>query len=229
MPRLRSILALAALTVGLAVLALVPAAGGVAPKPPAHRGRLVVGVEVLHFANAGRSLRATGVVTATLSDQGGHTTTIHQPVALTASTGGGCRVLHLFLDQLNLQLLGLTAHLDRVNLDITGSPRGGTLGVLFCRLARAKVARVADLRAINAALRPGGGHAVRFTAGLTAQATAAATGRCQVLDLIVGPLNLTLLGLVVDLNRVHLSVIAQRGLGQLGDTFCTLADNNTAG
>ena len=46
------------------------------------------------------------------------------------------------------------------------------------------------------------------------------------LDLVVGPLNLQLLGLVVDLQRVHLSVTATRGAGALGDLFCQLADNN---
>ena len=50
---------------------------------------------------------------------------------------------------------------------------------------------------------------------------------CPVLDLVVGPLNLQLLGLVVDLQRVHLSVTATRGGGALGDLFCTLADNST--
>jgi hypothetical protein len=48
-----------------------------------------------------------------------------------------------------------------------------------------------------------------------------------VLDLVVGPLNLQLLGLVVDLNRVHLTITATRGSGVLGDTFCKLADNTT--
>jgi hypothetical protein len=45
-----------------------------------------------------------------------------------------------------------------------------------------------------------------------------------VLDLVVGPLDLQLLGLVVDLQRVHLSVTASRGQGALGDLFCQLAD-----
>lgn len=149
-------------------------------------------------------------------------------MALTASTGGSCRVLHLFLNELNLQLLGLTAHLDKVTLDITGQPHGGVLGSLFCRLARAKVAtaRVSAARALNAQVRRHQGDVLRFSANLTPQATSAGT-TCPVLDLIVGPLNLQLLGLVVDLQKVHLNVTATRGGGALGDLFCKLADNSS--
>ncbi len=70
---------------------------------------------------------------------------------------------------------------------------------------------------------------LRFTAWLSPQTThsAAASATCPVLDLIVGPLNLTLLGLDVNLNQVHLNVTATRGGGALGDLFCKLADEST--
>ena len=55
----------------------------------------------------------------------------------------------------------------------------------------------------------------------------ASSATCPVLDPIVGPLNLQLLGLVVDLQKVHLNVTATRGGGALGDLFCKLADNST--
>lgn len=218
----------------VAVMAATSIAAAASPRAasasarPAH---LTVGVEVLRFAAAGRQLNATGLVTATLIDNSGHVRTIRSRVALTAAAGGGCRVLHLFLNQLNLQLLGLNAHLDKVQLDVTGNPRGGVLGSLFCRLARAKVAsgRAAAARALTASVRRNGGQALRFTAQLNpAVASAAAAGTtCPVLDLIVGPLNLQLLGLVVDLNKVHLTITATRGADTLGDTFCRLADNST--
>jgi hypothetical protein len=198
--------------------------------PSARSGRLAVGVQVVRFYTAGRSVKATGMVTARLTDNTGRTQTVKTLVGLTASTGGGCRVLHLDLKELTLTLLGLRAHLDRVILDVTGDPKGGVLGSLFCRLAKAKVAsaRVADARALTAAVRGHGGHVVRFTAYLHPAVTgsAAAGTTCPVLDLVVGPLNLQLLGLIVDLNRVHLNVTATRGAGALGDLFCTLADNS---
>lgn len=222
-----SLVAVAGVLVALAVA--IPSA---APANTAKvRGaKLVVGAEVLRFQAQGHKLTGKGTVTATLTDNNGRMATAHIPVALTASTGGSCRVLHLFLQQLNLSLLGLNAHLDKVQLDITGQPHGGVLGSLFCRLARAKVAstRAAAASALNAAVRHHRGAVVHFTARLTPKATASATNpTCQVLDLVVGPLNLQLLGLVVDLQRVHLNVTATRGQGTLGDLFCNLADNST--
>jgi hypothetical protein len=54
---------------------------------------------------------------------------------------------------------------------------------------------------------------------------AAATGSCSILDLTLGPLHLDLLGLVVDLNQVHLTITGQTGNGQLlGNLLCGLAN-----
>jgi hypothetical protein len=106
------------------------------------------------------------------------------------------------------------------------------LGSLFCKLARAKIAsagRASAARALNHGISNSRGHALRFTAYLSPAVarTAAVNPTCPVLDLVVGPLNLQLLGLVVNLNRVHLTVTATRGGGALGDLFCKLADNST--
>jgi len=55
-----------------------------------------------------------------------------------------------------------------------------------------------------------------------ADVTAAAT--CQILDLVLGPLDLNLLGLVVHLDRVHLNITAVSGPGNLlGNLLCGLA------
>jgi hypothetical protein len=229
--RFRLLLPLLAIAAVVSALAFVSVAAPAA-QPAARGGRLSVGVEVLRFAAAGRSLKATGLVTAKLTDNAGHVRTVSSRVALTAAAGPGCRVLHLFLNELSLKLLGLNAHLDKVNLDVTGNPRGGVLGALFCKLARAKIAsaaRASTARALNRGISQGRGHALRFTADLSPAVarTAAVNATCPVLDLVVGPLNLQLLGLVVDLNRVHLTVTATRGGGALGDLFCKLADNTT--
>ena len=46
---------------------------------------------------------------------------------------------------------------------------------------------------------------------------------CRVLDLVLGPLHLDLLGLVVDLNQVHLTINAQSGPGNLlGNLLCAI-------
>ena len=52
-----------------------------------------------------------------------------------------------------------------------------------------------------------------------------ATGSCRILDLTLGPLHLDLLGLVVDLNQVHLTITAQQGPGNLlGNLLCAVAN-----
>lgn len=54
---------------------------------------------------------------------------------------------------------------------------------------------------------------------------AAIGGTCQILDLTLGPLHLDLLGLVIDLNQVHLTITAQQGPGNLlGNLLCAVAN-----
>jgi hypothetical protein len=66
-----------------------------------------------------------------------------------------------------------------------------------------------------------GGRALSSSAVQPAQTTAG----CQVLDLVLGPLHLDLLGLVVDLNQVHLNITAQPGNGNLlGNLVCAIAN-----
>jgi hypothetical protein len=48
---------------------------------------------------------------------------------------------------------------------------------------------------------------------------------CSILDLTLGPLHLDLLGLVVDLNQVHLTITADEGSGNLlGNLLCAVAN-----
>lgn len=52
-----------------------------------------------------------------------------------------------------------------------------------------------------------------------------ATGSCQILDLVLGPLDLDLLGLQVHLDQVHLNITAQSGPGNLlGNLLCAVAN-----
>lgn len=53
---------------------------------------------------------------------------------------------------------------------------------------------------------------------------AQSTGSCQILDLVLGPLDLDLLGLQVHLDTVHLNITAQQGPGNLlGNLLCAVA------
>ena len=56
------------------------------------------------------------------------------------------------------------------------------------------------------------------------------TGSCDILNLVLGPLHLDLLGLVVDLNQVVLNITAQTGAGNLlGNLLCSITGLLDAG
>lgn len=224
----RLLVAVIALAAG-AALAALPSSGATPRSSSAATPHYVtITVTVGKLSARGRTTRATGVATATLSGVSGARSTVRQKITLAARTGSNCKVLHLFIQQLDLSLLGLNVHLDKVNLDITGQRHGGVLGRLFCSLAGAKT-KVSAARAINARLVRHPMRALKTRARLVPQATASqASPTCQVLDLVLGPLDVQLLGLVVDLNQVHLSITATRGGGILGDLFCQLADEHPA-
>ncbi|HET6877694.1 MAG TPA: hypothetical protein VFH38_09215 [Jatrophihabitans sp.] len=90
---------------------------------------------------------------------------------------------------------------------------------------------------LSATLRRANGHLVGRTvrhdvalpihargAHTSAAALAAAHASCNVLHLVLGPLNLNLLGLKVHLNRVVLDITAQSGSGNLlGNLLCAVA------
>jgi hypothetical protein len=58
------------------------------------------------------------------------------------------------------------------------------------------------------------------TQQVTLPVTLPTAGSCQILDLVLGPLDLNLLGLQVHLDTVHLNITAQSGPGNL---LCAIA------
>ena len=48
-------------------------------------------------------------------------------------------------------------------------------------------------------------------------------GPCSIVDLLLGPLHLELLGLIVDLNQIHLQITADPNGGILGNLLCSIA------
>ena len=64
------------------------------------------------------------------------------------------------------------------------------------------------------------------TGTTTTSGSAIAAGQCDVLDLVLGPLHLDLLGLIVDLNKIQLHITANP-VGTLGTLFCQLAGSTT--
>jgi hypothetical protein len=211
--------------------AVLPTAASAAPRTvyagtaSTPQGRVHIEVDVKRFRATKSGPVASGVATATLRSLGQLPTTVKKKVTLKASGGGKCTILTLTLDTLDLTLLGLNVHLDKVDLKVTGRRSGGVLGSLFCTLAKAKVktARVAAATRINQRLRKTGRlRPLAITVPVTA--TTSQLPSCSVLDLVLGPLNVNLLGLLVDLKRVHLTITANPTGGVLGSLFCGLAN-----
>jgi hypothetical protein len=82
-------------------------------------------------------LAAVGTLTGTLTNLAtGATQSVNQTLTLPVAASGTCQVLHLELGPLDLNLLGLQVHLDRVVLDITAQQGpGNLLGNLLCGIA----------------------------------------------------------------------------------------------
>jgi hypothetical protein len=141
-----------------------------------------------------------------------------------------CTVLVLVLGPLDLNLLGLIIELDTVILLIRADPEGGLLGDLLCGLAGGPAGVTATPAAAGALTRAV--HSSRVASGavttaaqplVTQQLPPVPEGHCTVLDLMLGPLHLELLGLIVDLFPVHLRITADPEGGLLGQLLCGLA------
>jgi hypothetical protein len=141
-------------------------------------------------------------------------------------TARRCDVLTLNLAKLNLALLGVTVDTSAINLEVWGRRRGAVLGRLFCAIADAEVRlpRTA-IAAANRRLR-----AQPITVASSAPVRVADhQGTCQILNLVLGPLHLDLLGLVVDLygqtkrRPVRVTITGEPGHGLLSNLLCSLA------
>jgi hypothetical protein len=101
-------------------------------------GRFVGSMSLKRFAVQNNQIVAVGTLTGTLTDSlGAVVGTILRTITLVL-TGfqASCEILHLELGPLDLNLLGLVVHLDRIVLDITAQPGpGNLLGNLLCAVA----------------------------------------------------------------------------------------------
>lgn len=178
--------------------------------------------------------------------------TVDLPIVTEASPGAnGCDVLNLSLGPINLNVLGLLVDLDNcesgpITVDITADPAGGLLGELLCSIAGGVMA--GDLQTVFDALEPSDQETVRVLlefllseslggslmdcqmhhgGGDDHHSRAAKKPRqiCQLLNLEVGAITLTLLGLTVETSDICLDVRAKRGQGNLlGNLLCGLTE-----
>jgi hypothetical protein len=97
--------------------------------------------QLTRFAVQNGQVVAIGTLTGTVRDAAGTVLgTVDQALTLPllSSTTGTCQILHLELGPLDLNLLGLVVHLDKVVLDITAQQGpGNLLGNLLCAIAHA--------------------------------------------------------------------------------------------
>lgn len=159
------------------------------------------------------------------------------PAGAGVQAAATCPILDLSLGPINLSLLGLNVDTSPICLVITAQQGGGLLGDLLCGIANLlnQGTPLADILAgltqtqldtLNFGLTQLLNQAV-FIPLTSSNAVTGAT--CSVLSLSLGPLDLTLLGLRVQLNNcsngpVTLDVTATQGGGLLGDLLCGLTN-----
>jgi len=162
-------------------------------------------------------------------------------ITTSPSASPACPILHLRLNSIHLNLLGLDVLTSDICLDITAQPGGGNLlGNLLCAVARL-LDRGVSLGDILGRLSPQQTQLLlsgirNLLQGALDQIVAQSTVTnqqqpmvgCPILHLELGPLTLNLLGLVVNLNNcanptgpVTVDITAIRG-ALLGDLLCRL-------
>jgi hypothetical protein len=93
---------------------------------------------ITKFVSKGGQLFAVGTLTGTLTNTvTGVVQQVSQLIRIPVTNiSGSCQILHLELGPLDLDLLGLQVHLDKIVLDITAqSGPGNLLGNLLCAVA----------------------------------------------------------------------------------------------
>jgi hypothetical protein len=222
---MRRILVLLAAVMAVALLTAGPAS---ATETAKRVGKFTMTTKVMSVHAAGGGLVAKGVVVGKLN-AGGKVIRDTAPARFRVSQrrrNGTCNVLALRLAPVHLRLLGIRVDTSHISLDVTARRRGGVLGRLFCALANAEVRfPEAAIARINRQLD----HGAIATRSSAPVLVATHQGTCEILDLVLGPLHLDLLGLVVDLygqtkkDPVHVSITGAPGHGLLADLLCSLA------
>lgn len=117
--------------------------------------------------------------------------------------------------------LDAVVYLTRIDLDEAGQLVGTTRIIGTATTAAGSVpVDIIETAPLSINGRSGVATAAAAAAGPTIQST---HNTCEVLNLVLGPLHLDLLGLVVDLNQVVLDIVAQTGAGNLlGNLLCAV-------
>lgn len=121
---------------------------------------------------------------------------------------------------------------NRLEVPITGVVQ--TIGTLTGTLSISRFAIqdgvLVAIGQLTATVTDAAGNVVRTIVTNIAVPVTNATGTCEILTLVLGPLHLDLLGLVIDLNQVVLEITGTTGAGDLlGNLLCAIAGLLDAG
>ncbi|MFN2517039.1 MAG: hypothetical protein ABR556_12595 [Pyrinomonadaceae bacterium] len=100
-------------------------------------GKFTGAFNIQQFSVVNNQIVAVGTLTGTIQNGVGNVIgTILKTIRLIVTfKRASCDILHLELGPLDLDLLGLQVHLDKIVLDIDADPSGGLLGSLLCAVA----------------------------------------------------------------------------------------------
>jgi hypothetical protein len=100
-------------------------------------GKFTGAFNIKQFSVVNNQIVAIGTLTGTIQNAVGNVIgTVLKTVSMIVTfNGASCDILHLELGPLDLDLLGLQVHLDKIVLDIDADPTGGLLGSLLCAVA----------------------------------------------------------------------------------------------
>lgn len=223
------------------VFALLAVSTNIASAQQATGNIVVTGVNLTNFQVVGNVLNADGTVTGTLAGLPFTTDITNFALQLIPddpnTAAVECSVLNLELAPIHLALLGLHVDTSAICLEITATEGGGLLGDLLCGLAgggllgtgiptlptATQLSTLVNglLSILNGVLSgnpsPGQGNG-----------GSVCTGQCEILELVLGPLDLSLLDLNVSLDDcndgpVQICVSATQSEGLLGSLLCGLA------
>lgn len=227
---------LTAVTLAFAATLALGTTDAYAQRKPAPQVFNVVPITVASVTPQGGQLVAN-VLIGSHSVQVPLTLNVAPSAAQQVGIAATCPILDLSLGPINLSLLGLNVDTSPICLVITAQQGGGLLGDLLCGIANllqggTSLADVLaglttdQLNLLNNGMTQLLNQAV-FIPLTSSQAVQSAT--CEILSLALGPLDLNLLGLRVELDNcsngpVTVDVTATQGGGLLGDLLCGLTN-----
>lgn len=100
-------------------------------------GKFTGNFAISRFQVVNNQIVAVGTLTGTVQNSVGNVigTVLKTIQMIVAIKTASCDILHLELGPLDLDLLGLVVHLNKIVLDIDADPTGGLLGSLLCAVA----------------------------------------------------------------------------------------------